>query len=78
MKSISINKHSLRRGSATTAINCSEAFAARDAGGYRVAGFDRDGRRWTISIDERLIDDLAALRARGQMTVSEVRTGKAT
>jgi hypothetical protein len=68
MKTISINRHSLQRGASierANVTNCSEAFATRsDTHGYRVVGFDRDGRRWSISIDERLIDDLAAIRAR--------------
>lgn len=66
MKSFSINKHSRRRHGDSSTVNVSEAFAARDAGGYRVIGFDRDGRRWSISIDERLVDDLAAMRARAR------------
>lgn len=67
MKTISIGKHALRyasRGAPITYTNCSQAVATHDASGYRVIGFDRDGRRWSVSIDERLIDDLAAMRAR--------------
>jgi len=64
MKTFSINKHSLRRHGDTSTVNASEASAAHDAGGYRVIGFDRDGRRWSISIDDRLVDDLVAMRGR--------------
>jgi hypothetical protein len=69
MKTISIGKHSLQRGGGkigrASYTNCSEAFASySDEYGYRVAGFDRDGRRWSITIDDRLVADLATLHAK--------------
>lgn len=67
MKTISIGKHKLRRGGGSgraNFTNCSEAFASYGKEtGYRVAGFDRDGRLWSISIDERLVADLAKMHA---------------
>lgn len=67
MKTISIGKHSLRRTSRARAtfINCSEAHASYSPDhGYRFIGFDRDGRRWSVTIDERLVADLGAIHAR--------------
>jgi hypothetical protein len=43
------------------AIECSEAFATYDkANGYRLAGFEADGRRWTIAISDSLAIQLCA------------------
>lgn len=70
MKTFSIGKGSLRRSSLARAsfTNCSEACATRsDETGYRIIGFDRDGRRWSISIDERLVADLAAIHAKREV-----------
>jgi hypothetical protein len=66
MKSISISKHARRRASTVlSTINLSEANAAfSDGCGFRVFGYDREGRRFTVSLDAQLIDDLAAMRAR--------------
>jgi hypothetical protein len=61
-----INKHAARRGAPIiTEISLTEAHAVWSAGlGFRVTGFDEDGRRWTVVLDHQLVSDLSNIHAR--------------
>lgn len=63
MKKFEITRHSTRpSGLPMTETECSEASAHLDARGLHILGFDAIGRRWHITIDPALVDDLYRLR----------------
>jgi hypothetical protein len=62
MSTFEIGKHSTRRSGHPIALTeCRQAFASFDAAnGFRVIGFDSAGRRYSVTINDALMQQLCA------------------